>query len=89
MSADEQWSQPELVRAIKSLTRAMEKFEASVEETLKDFDRKYVPREIYERDMAALRLRHERSDTWLRELLVPVFTALVSAVVTWSVVGHR
>lgn len=52
-AAVEEWSQPELVRAIGNLTRAMERFEESVTDTFKDLDRKYVPRELYERDVAA------------------------------------
>lgn len=48
-----EWSTGELVRAITSLTRAMETFEASVGDAFKDIDRKYVPRELYDRDMAA------------------------------------
>lgn len=109
-----EWSTAELARAITGLTRAMERFEESVETTLRDLDRKYVPRElydrdvtvmreqlaaaralaaaavpreIYERDVAALRDRHASSQTWVRDLVAPLVTALMSGVILWMLLG--
>lgn len=86
----EEWSTGELVRAITSLTRAMERFEDSVETTFKDLDRKYVPRELYERDMAVMRDRHANSSTWVRELVAPLVTGLLVGVALYVALGiHR
>jgi hypothetical protein len=72
-----EWSTGELVRAITSLTRAMEIASS-------------VPREVYDRDMTAMRERHTASSTWLRELTAPVITALMSGVILWFLLGgHR
>lgn len=89
MSAEHDWTQPELVRAITSLTRAMERFEDSVTDTFRDLDKKYVPREVYDRDMAAMRDRHANSQTWLRDLVAPLVTGLLVGLALWTFVGHH
>lgn len=88
MSGGEQdWSTPEMVRAINRLSVALEKFEEGVETTFSGLDEKYVPREVHSAEVRRLEGRidalvseREQSRSWIRELVAPTVSALLVGV---------
>jgi hypothetical protein len=87
VTAAEEWSTPEVVRAINRLSTALERFEEGVEETFSGLDQKYVPREVHAAEIRLLEGRldqiereRESSRSWVRELVAPTVSALLVGV---------
>ena len=68
------WTMAEVVRALTRLSAALETFEDNVAE-------KYVPRELYDAEVRAIHARLDNGSSWLRELIAPLFTGIVAALV--------
>lgn len=88
MTADGDWSTPEMVRAINRLSLALERFEQGVEDTFSGLDEKYVPREVYNAEVRridgrldAMERERESSRSWVRELVAPIVSGVLVGVV--------
>lgn len=82
------WSQPEMVRAITRLSEVLENFEKSVEETFKGLDRRYVTREVFDVEVKRLNDALDSRRAWTRDLVAPLVSGLVVGLVVLWVTTH-
>ena len=88
MTSADDWSTPEVVRAVNRLSSALEQFEQAVQETFSGLDQKYVPREVHVAEVRRIEARldlvdreRESSRSWIRELVAPLVSGVLVGVV--------
>lgn len=83
---EEQWTNAELVRAVKALVESMDRFEgetrAAVRRIEEGIPEKYVTKELLAARLAPVSEHRNNTLEWVRAVVAPMAAGLVVAVIT-------
>lgn len=89
MSGGDDWTTPEVVRAVKKLVESVDRLEAASVQLRTTFEEKYVTKEMLAARLAPISEHRSQTREWVRDIVAPLLVGVVVAVIMFTLNLHR